>query len=775
MDTTTTAGTEVTEPGPHPHPGVPHDVGARVTGQRELGRGSDRVRFDMKQLMGKQARRWPTRVATLLALLLSSFVVSSADRPAVGQTGMTTRYVPSEPFRLTDTRIGVGFDRIDSNTIRVQVAGVGGIPHGAEAVAVSIAATGAASTGFVVGYPAGSDRELASQINYSPGHTVSTGAVIPVSASGAIDLYSRTAVDLVVDVTGSFVPATAATEGRFIATDPTRVLDTRSTSPMLAGSTATIFLPKTVGANASAAVVTLTSTAPNRVGHFTAFAGKHRPITAALNVSSDDSTRGTTAIVPVKDRQIKVYSSGGGHLIVDMVGWFTGPFADQSSEGLFVPTTAERLLDTRESAPMIPGEARSFAVDKGSAVLGTVTMLDASSRGHGALYANGTHKPTTSSINISDTPVISNLAISRTSKAGISLYSNTLAHFVVDQFGYFTGRSAPVEKATDPSTPAQPAPTPPSGGNCRVTDILVPTCGVWFGASTANKSGGYDYAKGLAEYEAVAKNTPDILHFYKTGTQRFPNADEQAMAERPGKQRSLLLYNWKPSGSMTWRQVANGAADDEIAFIAKHIKAYPHKIFLTIYHEPEDDIRTDPASGRTAQDYAAMYRHVVTELRARGVDNAVFVWNTMGYYGWRDHLDALYPGHGYVDWLCYDPYAKRNVHADLGDIINRNRPDIDWPGFYVWATNKAPGKPLMLCEWGVDTLSNSDPAAILDVDAATVLKRYPMLKAMVYWNDVDDVNARIDQTSTKGQQLGAAFRRLAAQQVFNAMTPDSAP
>jgi beta-mannanase len=724
---------------------------------------------------------WITRLGIIVALLLSSFAISGSGQPASGETGVTTAFQPVEPFRLTDTRTNVGFRRLDANTIRVQVAGSRGIADDAEAVAVSIAATGANSTGYVIGYPAGGDRRLASQINYSPGHTVSTGAVIPLNKGGAFDVYSRTPVDLVIDVTGSFVARTASREGRFEPLDSTRVLDTRETRALRAGGTTTVTLPDAVGKSASAALVTITSTAPNGRGHFTAYAGGRRPNTATLNVSTANATRGTTAIVPVEDRQLKIYSSGGGHVIVDLIGWFTGPYAERSSSGLFVPTLPKRLLDTRSSAPMQAGEARSFPSGNVGTVLGTLTMFETTPYGHGVLYPNGRQKPGTSSINISSTPMISNLAVSRTTKAGVSLYSNTTAHYVFDQFGYFTGSQASIRVALDPSTPAPPpAPSPspspsPTPSGCYVSDKLVPSCGVWFGASTPNRSGGYDYAKGLNEYENVAQNTPDILHFYKTGSQRFPTSEERAMSERSGKQRSLLLYNWKPSGRDTWRQIANGAADSEINTVAQSIKAYPHKLFLNIYHEPEDNVRTSSSSGMTPADYADMYRYVVNKLRQQGVDNAVFVWNPMGYYGWRDYLDGLYPGNSYVDWVCYDPYAKNNIHKHLGDIINRNRPDINWPGFYNWATAKAPGKPLMFCEWGVDLKTNSNPASIIDVDAEKYLKQYPMLKALVYWNDIDEVNARIDESTSKGRALGAAYRRLAAQPIFNAMTPNSAP
>ena len=63
-------------------------------------------------------------------------------------------------------------------------------------------------------------------------------------------------------------------------------------------------------------------------------------------------------------------------------------------------------------------------------------------------------------------------------------------------------------------------------------------------------------------------NTPDILHFYKRDGEPFPTDDEIALAERPGKQRSLLFYNWKPSTTLTWRQVADGGADADIDRVA---------------------------------------------------------------------------------------------------------------------------------------------------------------------------------------------------------------
>jgi hypothetical protein len=304
---------------------------------------------------------------------------------------------------------------------------------------------------------------------------------------------------------------------------------------------------------------------------------------------------------------------------------------------------------------------------------------------------------------------------------------------------------------------------------------LVPSCGVWFGASTPPRDGTYDYEKGLVEYEAVAQNTPDILHVYKTGPVKFPTSSERSMAQRPGLQRSLLLYNWKPSSTYTWRQVADGAADAEIATIAAGIKAYPYKLFLNIYHEPEDNVIPSAGSGMEPQDYAAMYRRVVTKLREAGVTNAVFVWNVMGYSGWRDYLDGLYPGDAYVDWLAYDPYIRNDVYTDVIDLVNRGRSDLNWPGYYSWATAKAPGKPIMWAEWGVDLTTNSNPAGKLNVDVNQIADRYPMLKAIAFWNNNGVGTYRIDTDTTLGRNFATAYRQLAAHPVFNAMTPNNAP
>jgi len=694
----------------------------------------------------------------------------SIEDTAIATDGAPTKYVAVQPFRLIDTRSGIGVQQVDAKTWRVTVAGVGGVPAGASAVSVSMVAVGAAAPGYLLTYPSGAPLPDASNLNYEPGKPYSSGAIIPLSAGGQFDVYVHTPVQFIVDVTGAFVPSGATSAGRFVPLDSSaRAFDSRAGRPMAAGAVSTVAVPSNIPSDATAALITITSTNPNSPGFYTAFVGGAVPNTSALNVASSNSARATTAIWPVSNRSMNVYSSAGGHLIVDVIGYFTGASAPANSDGLFVPMTPVRRLDTRQSGAIGANQSRSFSAPGGGVAIGSLTMVNPLAAGFATAWANGTPMPPTSSINLTDGYVIANLAVTRVTAAGAAVFSSTTSHYLFDQFGYFTNAAA---KETVPLSPDRPlAPSAPVSSGCSVSVLLVPSCGIWFGASTPPRDGTYDYQRGLAEYEGVAQNTPDILHFYKTGAVRFPTSAEVAMAQRPGLQRSLLFYNWKPSSRYTWRQTADGAADAEIATIAASIKAYPNKLFLTIYHEPEDNVIPTAGSGMTAQDYAAMYRRVVTKLREAGVTNAVYVWNTMGFSGWRQYYDALYPGDAFVDWLAYDPYMRNDVYTDLFDLVNRGRPDLNWPGYYSWATAKAPGKPIMFAEWGADLTTNANPVSKISIDSATIARAYPMLKAIVYWNEEGIGNYRIDDNT----DYGNAFRRLAAQPTFNAMTPNGAP
>ena len=256
-----------------------------------------------------------------------------------------------------------------------------------------------------------------------------------------------------------------------------------------------------------------------------------------------------------------------------------------------------------------------------------------------------------------------------------------------------------------------------------------------------------------------------IVHVYHRGGQLFPTWQERALARH-----RILLINWKPSTRVPWAAVAAGALDRRIDRLAAYIRRTFHKkFFLTIHHEPENDVRERRGSGRTAADYAAMYRHVVTRLRAHGVTNAVTVMTYMGAPNWaaKPWFRRLYPGDDVVDWLGIDPYADRRVR-DFAGLVDKTRPDQpNWPGFYRWMQAHFPAKPIMLSEWGVFERP-ADPGykESLFTSAGSQIRDYPQIKALVYFDSPRAPRGDTRFDTTPGARR--AFIDLARSRYFSA-------
>ncbi|WP_283135413.1 glycoside hydrolase family 26 protein [Rhizohabitans arisaemae] len=301
----------------------------------------------------------------------------------------------------------------------------------------------------------------------------------------------------------------------------------------------------------------------------------------------------------------------------------------------------------------------------------------------------------------------------------------------------------------------------PGESACEVSAILVPSCGAWWGIAPAVFTR-TPPGRALAVAEELMGRPADILHVYHRGDRLFPTEAEIRLAREPGRRR-ILLVNWKPSFHRSWAEIAAGALDDRIDKLAAHItKVFPERFFLTVHHEPENEVVDRPGSGYTADDYRAMFRRVIERLRTRGVTNAITVMTYMGAPNWssKPWFDALYPGDEVVDWIGMDPYADGRV-ADFAGLVDKTRDDYpNWPGFYSWAVRRFPEKPLMLAEWGVFS-RRADPGfkeRFFD-SVHRQLPGFPRLKALAYFESprAPRGDTRFDAT---GGELGA-FRRLA--------------
>jgi hypothetical protein len=299
-------------------------------------------------------------------------------------------------------------------------------------------------------------------------------------------------------------------------------------------------------------------------------------------------------------------------------------------------------------------------------------------------------------------------------------------------------------------------------------DKLVPTCGaLWGVAPGAHTSTPRHLA--LRDFETKTGRPQAVYHSYHRGTELFPTPEEVAIARD-----RVLFLNWKPRGA-SWARIAAGdpATERYLDRLAMHIRhTLTAPFFLTVHHEPENDVQPREGSGYTAKDYAAMFRHVIGGLRERGVHNLVSVMVHMAYIKWttQSWFEDLYPGDDVVDWVGWDVYAYSEPghgHGDFAEMMNRRSSDKpSWPGFYNWAAARHPDKPLMLGEWGVwHSPKNPGHQAYFFDTVAKQIALFPRVKALVYFDTPADQrgkDSRVDRT----QQGLSAYRVLGQERMF---------
>ena len=213
-----------------------------------------------------------------------------------------------------------------------------------------------------------------------------------------------------------------------------------------------------------AAVVNLTVTGTLGAGFWSiyptgaALGPDGRPATSNLNIARAGETRAVQAIVPVgADRTVRVFSFGGGHAIVDVYGYITGPSTPAGTNGLFVPLPSPvRFADTRTAAnnplgPLpealypgwtmeVPILGRGGVPAAASLVAATTTYVQATTPGFLTAYPAGTPLPNVSVVNATFAgQVVANHTTIPVAARGVAVYSSSGGHVLVDVAGYFTG------------------------------------------------------------------------------------------------------------------------------------------------------------------------------------------------------------------------------------------------------------------------------------------------------------------------------------------------
>jgi lipoprotein-anchoring transpeptidase ErfK/SrfK len=415
-----------------------------------------------------------TAAALLIVLPVSATAVTLVSDIAHADAA-TAAYVPlASPTRLLDSRSSIGALG-PGGVATITVTGEAPLPAPGLTVAavLNITVVGPAGAGFWTVYPHGTPRPLAANLYVDErvalmgdGLAMANLVTVPVAADGSVDVFSQSGGQIVVDMLGSYQTSGATAAGRLQPlTAPQRILDTRSTAIVSPDSSITVNVPASGGAEAAVLTVTTIAIAP---GFWTLYpTGTARPTSANLNSLYLWHVVANQVIVPLDPSgNFDVYSQGGGHVIVDLVGLVTGAGAPVSTDGLFVPLPSPtRFLDTRDptlnplggSQNALPGWSFEVPVAVNptinrsdvSAVALNVTVTDPLNNGYVSATPAGTNDPSVKSRSTATVSIVragqivAGHAIVAVSTRGFDVFSLNGSNVIADVAGYYLGSPVP--------------------------------------------------------------------------------------------------------------------------------------------------------------------------------------------------------------------------------------------------------------------------------------------------------------------------------------------
>lgn len=424
-------------------------------------------------------------LARALACALSTVVVAGvagpagpaqASGPVTQQTSAAVQaaaagvdgFVPVTPYRVVDTRYGVG-----APAARVQAGGsltvsLPNAPAGATGVALNVTALSAAAGGSLVVHPSGTSRPRTTSVSYRTGEIVPNAVVAELGADGKIVVGTSATVHVLVDVQGFFVPGAAQ---KYSPQDPVRAADSRigtgtAARPLGHGESRTVPLAGIVPSTASAVVLNVTAVKPTTSGHVTVWpTDAPRPGVSNLNFAAGQVVPNQVVVKLAADRSISLYNAAGNtHFVVDV----QGAFSPSAPDG-YVPLTPKRVVDTRAGMNgrrvAAGGTIRPVLAPPGvDAVVLTVTAVDPFTAGYVTVYPGGTPRPATSNLNVVGGATRSASVISKVGADGsiALLAGGTSTDVVVDLVGYLDEEAtaaafpAPVQAAAPAADSAAP-------------------------------------------------------------------------------------------------------------------------------------------------------------------------------------------------------------------------------------------------------------------------------------------------------------------------------
>lgn len=312
-------------------------------------------------------------------------------------------------------------------------------------------------------------------------------------------------------------------------------------------------------------------------------------------------------------------------------------------------------------------------------------------------------------------------------------------------------RPAPVAAVTAPPIPGEPLPaaaapaaTPDAEAEAPVPlqQLVAPASGVLLGVSNPALP---REAGAVREWRDEHGAQPRIVNWFQqwlSGETPF----RSDWAARVAEQGAVPMITWEPWSApagdlheveqpeISLARIAAGDHDRHARAFARQVAAYRGPVLLRLMHEMNGNWFSWGAgvNGNSPGEFVAAWRQVHRIFEQEGARNVSWVWsiNNLESADAAAGLAELYPGDRYVDWVstsgfnwgeAYSWSSWRDVDALYGATY-RALSHFD--------------KPIMISEIAT-TDSGGDPVAWITETLARLRSSYPLVRAVVWYDDVD--------------------------------------
>jgi len=386
----------------------------------------------------------------------STTIVAAGLSRSVGGPGLSFQSVP--PHRILDSRTTVGAwpGQLGPSAPRALTVagGTTTVPLDAQAVVMNVTVTNGTTGSFLTAYPWGQVAiPVASNLNFGAGQTIPNLVTVKVGLDHKVAILNALgSVDVIADVVGYYAPT--ATK-RFNPLDPTRVLDTRTSTggsqhPVVAGAPLD-FDARAGGvpATADSVLMNVTATGATTNSFLTVYpSGGATPTASNLNFGADQTIANLVSVKLAANGHITFANHEGAvDVVADVVGYY-----DATKGNFFHVQSPNRILDSRLpasawAAPLVADQPRVLQVRgvggvrlDASAVVANATVTGSTANSFLSVYpAPVTPVPNVSNLNFATGQTIPNLVTVKLGTGGqLAFDTNAGATNVVfDVVGFF--------------------------------------------------------------------------------------------------------------------------------------------------------------------------------------------------------------------------------------------------------------------------------------------------------------------------------------------------